>query len=142
LIRGICFINNTPLIAISDIGATHSIISLGCAIRLNLVMSAMLRGMAILDLLSKREVVFPIDSVPSTSPISTTSYQMYALELGELKHLGELVVKNKDGSMRFCVDYRQLNKVTIKKKYHLPRIDDLMDQLVGGHVFSKIDLRS
>ncbi|MCI68872.1 RNA-directed DNA polymerase (Reverse transcriptase), partial [Trifolium medium] len=44
--------------------------------------------------------------------------------------------------MRLCVDYRQLNKVTIKNKYPLSRIDDLMDQLVGARVFSKIDLRS
>ncbi|XP_058784020.1 uncharacterized protein LOC131658779 [Vicia villosa] len=53
-----------------------------------------------------------------------------------------LLVKKKDGSMRLCVDYKQLNKVTIKNKYPLPRIDDLMDQLVGASVFSKIDLRS
>lgn len=53
-----------------------------------------------------------------------------------------LLVKNKDGNMRLCVDYRQLNKVTIKNKYPLPMIDDLLDQLVGVCVFSKIDLRS
>ena len=52
-----------------------------------------------------------------------------------------LLVKKKDGTMRLCVDYRQLNKVTIKNKYPFPRIDDLMDQLVGACVFSKIDLR-
>ena len=51
-------------------------------------------------------------------------------------------VKKKDGSMRLCVDYRQLNKVTIKIKYPLPRIDDLMDQLRGAAMFSKVDLRS
>ncbi len=52
-----------------------------------------------------------------------------------------LLVKKKDGSMRLCIDYRQLNKMTIKNRYPLPRIDDLMDQLVGARVFSKIDLR-
>lgn len=53
-----------------------------------------------------------------------------------------LLVKKKDGSMRLCVDYRQLNKVTIKNRYPLSRIHDLMDQLVGAEVFNKIDLRS
>ena len=53
-----------------------------------------------------------------------------------------LFVKKKDGSMRLCIDYRQINKVTIKNKYPLSRIDDLFDQLQGATVFSKIDLRS
>src|SRR5262249_1222761 len=53
-----------------------------------------------------------------------------------------LFVKKKDGSMRLCIDYRQINKVTIKNKYPLPRIDDLFDQLQGASHFSKIDLRS
>ena len=53
-----------------------------------------------------------------------------------------LFVKKKDGSMRLCVDYRDLNAVTIKNKYPLPRIDDLFDQLKGAKFFSKIDLRS
>ncbi|KAL4017799.1 hypothetical protein IC575_021371 [Cucumis melo] len=53
-----------------------------------------------------------------------------------------LFVKKKDGSMRLCIDYRELNKVTVKNIYPLPRIDDLFDQLQGATVFSKIDLRS
>ena len=53
-----------------------------------------------------------------------------------------LFVRKKDGSLRLCIDYRQLNKVTTKNKYPLPRIDDLFDQLAGASCFSKIDLRS
>ena len=52
-----------------------------------------------------------------------------------------LFVKKKDSTWRLCVDYRQLNKVTICNKYPFPRIDDLFDQLQGAKVFSKIDLR-
>ncbi|RVX05086.1 RNA-directed DNA polymerase-like [Vitis vinifera] len=109
----------------------------------------------------EREVEFTIDLVPGTGPLSKAPYRMAPVELKELKvsasrvirqgfyqaycfTLGApvLFVKKKDGSMRLCIDYRELNKVTVRNKYPLPRIDDLFDQLQGACVFSKIDLRS
>ena len=53
-----------------------------------------------------------------------------------------LLIKKKDGTLWLCADYRKLNKMTVKNKYPLPRIDDLFNQLKGASVFSKVDLRS
>ena len=53
-----------------------------------------------------------------------------------------IFVKKKDDTLCLCIDYRQLNKMTIKNRYQLPPIDDMFDQLLGATVFSKIDLRS
>ncbi|KAL5538563.1 hypothetical protein UlMin_044881 [Ulmus minor] len=115
----------------------------------------------LLGLPPDREIEFEIELLPGTQPISKAPYRMAPAELQELKkQLQELLdkgfirpsyspwgapvlfVKKKDGTMRMCIDYRELNKVTIKNKYLLPRIDDLFDQLQGAAVFSKIDLRS
>ena len=108
-----------------------------------------------------RAIKFVIELIPRTEPISIPPYRMAPAELKELKaQLEELLnkgfigpstspwrasvlfVKKKDGSLRLCIDYRQLNRVTIRNQYPLPRIDELFDQLQGSQVYLKIDLRS
>ncbi|KAA3466616.1 DNA/RNA polymerases superfamily protein [Gossypium australe] len=91
-----------------------------------------------------RKVEFSIDFIPGTAPISITPYRMAPTELKDSSPWGAPIffVKKKDGSLRLCIDYRQLNKVIIKNKYPLHRIDDLFDTLKGATVFSKIDLHS
>ena len=109
----------------------------------------------------QRVVDFGIELQPGTLPISMTSRKMAPVELQELRvQLQEildkgfirprtspwggpvLIAKKKDKTLRLCIDYMQLNRVTIKNRYPLPRIDDLFDQLRGARVCSRIDLRT
>ena len=106
-----------------------------------------------------RDVDFIIELHLGTSPISMNSHKMVPIELQELKvQLQELLdrgfitpstlpwdapvlfAKKREETLRLCIDYRQLNRATIKNRYPLPQIDDLFDQLRGAWVYSKIDL--
>ncbi|GJV03589.1 putative reverse transcriptase domain-containing protein [Tanacetum coccineum] len=108
-----------------------------------------------------RQVEFQIDLVPGAAPVARAPYRLAPSEMKELsEQLQELsdkgfirpssspwgapvlFVKKKDRSFRMCIDYRELNKLTVKNRYPLPRIDDFFDQLQGSSVYSKIDLRS
>ncbi|GKE37389.1 putative reverse transcriptase domain-containing protein, partial [Tanacetum coccineum] len=108
-----------------------------------------------------RQVEFQIDLVLGAAPVARAPYRLARTKLQELssqlQELSEkgfirpsyspwgapvLFVKKKDRSFQMCIDYRELNKLTVKNRYPLPRIDDLFDQLQGSRVYSKIDLRS
>jgi hypothetical protein len=109
----------------------------------------------------KRDIDFFVNMMHGETPVYKTLYRMSTPELKELQmQLEELLkkgyirpsvspwgapilfVKKNDGKLRLCIDFKQLNKVKVKNKYLLPRIDDIFDQLKDAKIFAKIDLRS
>ncbi|GKE70129.1 putative reverse transcriptase domain-containing protein [Tanacetum coccineum] len=115
----------------------------------------------LLGLPPAQQFKFQIDLVPGAAPVARVSYRLAPAKMQELStQLQELsdrgfirpssspwgapvlFVKNKDGYFRMCIDYCELNKLTVKNRYLLLRIDDLFDQLQGSRVYSKIDLKS
>nr|GFC29543.1 putative reverse transcriptase domain-containing protein [Tanacetum cinerariifolium] len=89
-----------------------------------------------------RPVEFQIDLVPGAAPLKELSDKGFIRPSSSPWGDPVLFVKKKDRSFRMCIDYRELNKLTVKNRYPLPRIDDLFDQLQGSSIYSKIDLRS
>ena len=109
----------------------------------------------------QRSFDHPIPLVEGAQPFFHSTYRMSPAELDELKkQLADLLergfiqpssspygspilfVRKKDGTLRFCVDYRALNKLTVKNRYALPRVEELFDRLQGAKVYSKLDLES
>nr|GEY67498.1 putative reverse transcriptase domain-containing protein [Tanacetum cinerariifolium] len=172
VVTGTFLLNNRYSLILFDTGANRSFISTAFSSLIDIIPTTLDHGYdvelaedrIIWDLAGippTRQVEFQIDLVPGAAPVARVPYRLALSEMKELpdqlKELADkgfirpssspwgapvLFVKKKDGSIRTCIDYQELNKLTVKNRYPLLRIDDLFDQPQGSSVYSKIDLRS
>ncbi|KAL8105646.1 hypothetical protein AgCh_029445 [Apium graveolens] len=160
VIAGTLSLNSVSANVLFDSGVTKSFISKDFAHKLRLKAEPLIEPLQVE--IANHEIIHVNQIHPAwTAPVSKAPYRLAPLKMKELAtQLQELLdkgmirhsvspwgapvlfVKKKDGSMRLCIDYRELNKLTIKNRYPLPRIDDLFDQIKDVVYFSKIDLRT
>nr|GFC61003.1 putative reverse transcriptase domain-containing protein [Tanacetum cinerariifolium] len=155
VVTGMFLLNNHYATELFDSDADRSFVSTKFSTLINIKLVEIDTSYEF-ELADGKIVEFRIDLVPGATPVARTPYRLAPSELKDLsKQLKELskkgfirtssspwgalvlFVKKKDGSFRMCINYRELNKLTIKKKYPLPRIDNLFDQLQGSSVYSK-----
>ena len=156
----LCYILNVTRMDLTD-GGSSSIPSLNLSSKIQAEFADVFRTELPIGLPPCRNVEHRIELIPGANPIARPPYRMSLKEENEVKKVVDeylskglirpsfspfaspvLLVKKKDGSFRMCVDYRALNKITIKHRYPMPRVDDLLDALGGATIFSKIDLKS
>nr|GEU75018.1 putative reverse transcriptase domain-containing protein [Tanacetum cinerariifolium] len=160
IVTGTFLLNNRYASILFDTSADRSFISTAFSSLIDIVPTPLGNSYDV-KLADARPVEFQIDLIPGAAPVAWPPYRLAPSEMKELsEQLQELsdkgfirpssspwgapilFVKKKDGSFRMCINYRELNKLTVKNRYPLPRIDDLFDQLQGSSIYSKIYLRS
>nr|GFA91324.1 putative reverse transcriptase domain-containing protein [Tanacetum cinerariifolium] len=160
VMTGTFLLNNHCALILFDTGADKSFVSTAFSSLININPSTLDYSYDV-ELADGQiiEVEFQIDLIPGAAPVAWTPYRLAPSEMKELSdQLQELsdkgfirpssspwgapvlFVKQKDESFWMCIDYRELNKLTVKNRYPLPRIDDLFDQLRGSNIYLKIDL--
>ncbi|GKD32187.1 putative reverse transcriptase domain-containing protein [Tanacetum coccineum] len=171
VITGMFLLNNCYASILFDTGADRSFLSTAFSSLIDIILTTLDHGydVELADVFPKdlsgipptRQVEFQINLIPGAAPVARVPYRLAPSDMKELSDQLQvlsdkgfirpssspwgapvLFVKKKDGSFRICIDYRELNKLTVKNRYPLPRIDDLFDQLQRSSVYSKIDLSS